>query len=102
MKIIFLMVFPVLLTACAGWPGERAAPVVRVLDAAQVTECRTAGSVHVSVEDRLGSLQQIDGAVRHELEMLAKGSALQLQGNAIVPIGAIDRGNQSFAVYRCP
>jgi len=92
----------VALGACAGAGDRPAADTVRVLVADQLANCRHAGSVHVSVVDRLVQLQQVDGGVQRELEALARSSALQLGGNAIVPVTGIDNGSQSFAVYRCP
>jgi hypothetical protein len=90
------------LGACAGTGDRLAADAVRVLTADQLTNCAHAGSVHVSVVDRLSRLQQVDGGVQQELETLARSSALPLGGNAIVPVTGIDKGSQSFAVYHCP
>jgi hypothetical protein len=70
--------------------------------AAQAEGCTPAGSVHVSVADRLVQLQQVEGGVQQELEALARSSALQLGGNALVAVTAIEAGSRSYAVYRCP
>lgn len=91
-----------LLGACAGPGGRQAADAVRLLVADQLQDCSQAGSVHVSVVDNLAQLQQVDGGVQRELVTLARHSALQLGGNAIVAVTGIDDGSQSFAVYRCP
>lgn len=89
-------------SGCASLSPERAAQAVRLLQATEVSACARAGSTLVSVQDRLAALQQIEGGVQSELEALARRSAVQLGGNAIVAIGKVDRGSQSFAVYRCP
>lgn len=91
-----------LLAGCAGL-GDRSAPKdVQLLTEAPVEGCENAGSVHVSVVDRLAGLQAQEGAVQRELVALARQSALQLGGNAIAALTGIDNGSQSFAVYRCP
>lgn len=98
---MLLLTCTALLGGCAGGRGGRA-DAVRVLDTDRLAGCSPAGTVHVSVADRLAQLQQIDGAVQQELEALARHAAVQLGGNAIVDVTGIDSGSQSFAVYLCP
>lgn len=91
-----------MLVGCAGPGGRQAADTVQVLTGDRLQGCSPAGTVHVSVADRLAQLQTVEGAVQRELEALARNSALQLGGNAIVAVTEIDSGSQSFKAYRCP
>ncbi len=102
LRIIASLVFSAVLAGCAGMSAEQKAAGVRLLSAAQVTDCTKAGSTQVSVQDRLHVLEQVEGGLQRELTALARRSAVQLGGNAIVAIDKINRGSQSFAVYRCP
>jgi hypothetical protein len=91
-----------LLCSCAV-PGRQDVDSVRVLAEGDPPHgCIAAGTAHVSVADRLAQLQTTDGAVQQELLALARRSALQLGGNAVVALTGVDNGSQSFAVYRCP
>ncbi len=91
-----------LLVGCAG-PGVRdSADAVRVLTAEQLPGCTNVGSAHVTVIDKLPQLQQVDGAVARELTALARNSAVQLGGNAIIEMTNVVDGGQSFAVFKCP
>lgn len=91
-----------LLCGCAGPGGRGGADSVRVLTADRLQGCSLAGTVHVSVGDRLAQLQAVEGAVQEELAALARRSALPLGGNAIVAVTGIDNGSQSFEAWRCP
>lgn len=103
-RLIFIVpiALAVLFGGCAGPGSARKANAVRDLTADDLAGCTPAGSVHVSVADRLAQLQEVDGAVQEELRTLAAQSAVQLGGNAIVAVTGIDNGSQSFDVYRCP
>jgi hypothetical protein len=90
------------LGACAGSGGVPPGETVRIVTAEQLTDCRNVGSVHVSVIDKLQQLQKIEGGVANELLRLAKQSAEQLGGNAIVEMTNITDGSQSFEAFRCP
>lgn len=92
---------PVLLVGCAGAGSTQPHDAVRVVTAEQLAECRNVGSVHVSVFDKLAQLQQL-GGVANELLALAKQSAAQLGGNAIVEMTNIVDGSQSFEAFHCP
>ena len=74
---------------------------VRVTTAAGVKGCAAAGSTRVSVFDRAGEMPRSDAELAAALDTLARNSALQLGGNAIVPVSEVVDGSQTFAVYRC-
>ena len=74
---------------------------VRVLQASAVTDCQKVGKVSSNTSDRILIFARSDRKVREELESLARNEAVDLNGDAIVPIGAEADGRQSFEVYRC-
>jgi len=92
----------VILAGCAVTGGRGPEDSVRVVTAEQLRGCTNVGSAHVTVVDNLAELQKVEGAVAGKLIALAKNSALQLGGNAIVEMTNIVDGSQSFAVFNCP
>jgi hypothetical protein len=96
------LVLAAILAGCAATGGGAPEDSVRVVTAEQLRGCTNVGSAHVSVVDNLAELQKVEGAVAGKLIALAKNSALQLGGNAIVEMTNIVDGSQSFAVFNCP
>jgi hypothetical protein len=100
--LVYGALLAVLPLACVGPGGRHGAQEVAVLTPDEVLGCTDRGSVHVSVMDRLAQLEREEGAVAGELGRLARNSALQLGGNALVPLTDIVDGSRSFAVFECP
>lgn len=90
-----------LLSACAGRPAAVDKAQVQVVTAEQLQGCTNVGAAHVSVMDRFTELNRTEGRVEQALLDLARGSAAQLGGNAIVEMTNVTDGSQSFAVFRC-
>ena len=74
---------------------------VRVLQESAVAHCKHVGKVTSKTSDRVLIFARSDQKVHSELESLARNEAVDLNGDAIVPIGAETDGRQSFEVYRC-
>ena len=74
---------------------------VRFVTDKEIDGCRKVGVTHVSVVDRLETLDQVEGGVAAELKALARNSAVQLGGNAVVQMSEINQGSQTFAVFSC-
>lgn len=89
------------LGACAWVKPSPQAEQVKVVSLEAVKDCAEAGTTHVSVLDKLGKLRRSEGKVATELATLARNSAVQLGGNAVVPLTDIVDGAQTFAVYKC-
>lgn len=96
-----LLLSPLVLGGCAGQPAAVSKEQVRVVTAEELQQCTNVGAAHVSVMDRYEQLRQSEGRVEEALLDLARGSAVQLGGNALVEMTNIQDGNQSFAVFRC-
>ena len=74
---------------------------VRTLQANAAEDCQKISTVSSKTADRVVIFARSDRKVREELESLARNEAADAGGNAIVPIGTMTNGRQSFDVYRC-
>ena len=96
-----------MLTILGTTPGCNWVPLtsegenVRVLQSSAVSDCQKVGKVSSKTSDRIFIFARTDRKVREELESLARNEAVDLNGDAIVPIGTEADGRQSFEVYRC-
>ena len=85
---------------CTWVPLTREGENVRVLQASAVANCRNIGKITSKTSDRI-IFARSEHKIREELEALARNEAVDMNGDAVVPIGAIEEGRQSFEVYRC-
>lgn len=90
-----------LLVACAYIQPQVGAEKVVLFQPEQVTRCTQLGSVKVSVLDRVGFVARSAAKVATELRALARNSAVDMGGDAIVAAGPVSEGQQSFNIYRC-
>lgn len=78
--------------------GEKA----RVLSPDDVKNCQKNGAATVSIsENYLGLVPKSAPKVAHQLMRLARNSAIHMGGDTVVPMSKVDRGQQTFAVFRC-
>jgi hypothetical protein len=96
---MFAILLPTL--ACNWVPLTREGEKIRVLEANAVTDCERVGKVTSMTSDRILIFARNDRKIREELESLARNEAVDLSGNAVVPVGTESDGRQSFDVYRC-
>jgi hypothetical protein len=98
-----ISVFAILVPAlgCTWVPLTSEGEKIRVLQASAVTDCQKVGKVTSKTSDRIWIFARTDRKVREELESLSRNEAVDLNGDAIVPIGAVTEGRQTFEVYRC-
>ncbi len=104
MKTRTLLIFLVALlaSACAApmklnAGGEK----VRVLDPSEVSSCRELGRTNTSVTWALLGVERPEDAIGKELRIVARNSASRMGGDTIVPLTVIDKGEQTFVVYKC-
>jgi hypothetical protein len=90
-----------LLTSCAWVELTQDAQHVRILSASDASACNKLGQTTASVADNIGGVKRRDDIVQANLEKLARNSAADMKGDAIVPASPIKDGRQSFDVYRC-
>lgn len=104
MKIKTLLLFTVtlLLSACATSlkltdEGEK----VRVLDPSEVSSCRELGKTNSSVTWQVVGIARPEKTVSKELRIVSRNSASRMGGDTIVPLTVVDKGQQTFVVYKC-
>ncbi len=74
---------------------------VRVARPDQVAGCESKGRTHAQTTDRVVIFARRDQSIQQELESLARNEAALMGGDAIVAATGIERGRQTFDVYRC-
>lgn len=91
-----------LLSACTWVELSPDARKVQVANAAEVIGCERLGVTRVATLATFGLFDRYAKSIDEELSALARGSAVELGGNTIVPITEVVAGQRSYAVYRCP
>lgn len=102
-RLILLLSGVLLLTGCTS--AIELTPVgqqVRIITAAGAVYCGKLGQTTVSVADNFGGVKRRDDIVQANLENLARNSAADMKGNAIVAASAVKEGKQTYDVYHCP
>lgn len=93
-----------LVLAAAGctWVEPRpGAEEIAIVEPGDVAECTRLARTRASVRDRVMGVQRKPGKVAGEIAALARTSAMELGGNALVPTGPVRDGAREFIVYRC-
>jgi len=99
--MVLLVMLPVVMAACTWVKPTPSAEKVRLLEDHQVVECKKLGKTTVSVLAKVAFVARGEETVEGELATLARNSAADMGGNAIVPVSKVVDGEQSFAVYHC-
>ena len=89
------------LGACSWVNPTEGGKTVRVAYDGNVTGCRDAGSISVSVKDKIAFYQRSDLTVRDELETLARNQAAGIPADTIRANGEPRDGAQQFEAYVC-
>ena len=90
-----------LLSSCTWVKVTEAGAGVAVRAANEVTSCERIGVASVKTTAKV-VLARDTRKVQSEVYAMAKNQAGTMNANAVVPIGQIVDGGQSFDVYRCP
>lgn len=96
-----MLLAPLLLGACTWVSLTPEGEQVRLGTPESVTECQRVGKTTVSTLSRVAGLNRYDESMQDELNKLARNSAVELNGDTVVPVTEIENGQQVFAVYRC-
>ena len=100
-KHILIFLFASLLTACTWVKLTPGGEKVRVLSVSEVGSCTKKGKTTVSLKADIAGFERNREKVQKELEALARNSAIDLNGDTVVPASEIENGKQVFDVYRC-
>ena len=98
---IILLVIVVPTLGCTWVDVTTEGQDVRILRSIDVGDCEQVGKANAKTADRVGIFARTDRKIREELDALARNQAVDMGGNAIVPIGSPADGRQAFDVYRC-
>ncbi|HET6604504.1 MAG TPA: DUF4156 domain-containing protein [Xanthomonadaceae bacterium] len=100
--MLLLTVVLAAITGCAWVKLEPDARAIRVAAAEEdLSYCRAAGEIGVSVRDRVGFYDRDRLKVRDELETLARNEARSLGADTIQPLAEPREGEQRFAALAC-
>jgi len=100
-KLLPILFLAFSLNSCTWVDLTPAGEKVRVLSADEVHSCTKKGKTTVSVKAEIAGIERDREKVKEELETLARNSAVDLNGDTVVPAGEIKDGKQVFEVYRC-
>jgi len=89
------------LFACNWVPLTDAGEAVRVAKPAELRGCASIGRTNAQTTDRVLIFARGDEKIQQELEALARNEAALMGGDAVAAAGPIEKGRQSFEVYRC-
>jgi len=89
------------LTACTWVKPTGGGDAVRVAYDGNVSGCRDAGAISVSVTDKVAFYHRPDLKVRDELETLARNQAAEIPADTIKPNSEPKDGSQQFQAYVC-
>jgi len=89
------------MVACTWVKPETGADAVALRTADEVMGCERVSQTTVSVRDRVAGVQRSASKVQEELDTLARNSAIDVGGNAIVSEERIEEGKQRYGIYRC-
>lgn len=87
---------------CAWVETRPGAERIMIAEPGEVADCTRQGTTRASVRDRVMGVQRKAGKVAGEIEALARTSAMEMGGDALVPIGPVRDGAREFIVYKCP
>ena len=99
--IIFVFLFAVMLPGCTWVKLTPQGEKVRVLSQTEVNSCKKLGITTVSVRAVVAGIERSEEKVKKELETLARNRAMDLNGDTVVPLTKVEKGQQTFSVYRC-
>lgn len=89
------------LAACTWVKPTPEGEKVQVLTADEAKSCIDIGKTTASLMAKVAGIERSQTKVKYELLTLARNSAANMGGNAIVPVTEIVDGKQSFRVYKC-
>lgn len=74
---------------------------VRLLTAGEVERCRSLGTLTSQVADYVGVIPRSREAVQEDVLVNATNAAAEMNGDTLVPASDLEKGKQTFNVYRC-
>ncbi|NND45629.1 MAG: DUF4156 domain-containing protein [Xanthomonadales bacterium] len=91
----------VLVGGCTWVKPTAAGAGVVVAESFNVRDCRQVSTITTSVKHTIGAKERKAEKVELELTTLARNEAAVRGGDTIVPLGEVEAGARSYAVYAC-
>lgn len=88
-------------TACTWVKPTTSASRVSVATPEQANYCEKLGQTRVTTQNRVAIFDRNDKKVAEELTTMARNSAADMGGNAVIPLTQVADGKQTFAILRC-
>lgn len=92
----------VMVSGCTFVKPTQHADEVLVLKPHQTRECEQLRRSTSQVLDKIWFINRNREKMAEELEILARNTAAEIGGNAVVADSEIDAGKQRFIIYNCP
>ena len=100
--LAYLPLACLLLSACSWIALEPGAEDVLVLPANRLpADCKSLGTVTVSVLEKVGVLERHDEEVIEDLDVLARNHAATRGGDTAVARGPVTNGERRYEIFRC-
>lgn len=101
MRLLTLIMAGFLLTGCTWVETTSQGEKVRIATTKEVAACKRLGKTTVSLVAKIAGIERNKQKVKSELETLARNSAADMGGNAVVAETEPEDGKQTFGVYEC-
>lgn len=89
------------LAGCSFIPVVPGAEKVRLESPARAAACEHLGKTHSTVLNSIMGIERSRQAIDGDLFRISANSAVEMGGNALVPVGEPVAGKQTFEIYRC-
>lgn len=89
------------MTGCTWVDLDKAAEDVLVLKPYQAKQCESMRRTTSQVLDKIWFVQRSEETMAKELATLARNTAVEVGGNAVVAETAIEQGKQTFMIFNC-
>jgi len=99
--LMFVTACTLAVSACTWVKPTPGGEKVRLLSSAEVDSCKNLGTTTGTLKDTIAGVQRSEEKVNKEMQTLARNSAAEMGGDAVVPIGKVHNGQQTFEVYKC-
>lgn len=100
-SVVIMCAIAAIAPGCTWVPLSDEGAKVRILRADTAGDCQKISTISSKTADRVIFFARSERKMREELESLARNEAADSGGNAILPIGTMANGRQSFDIYRC-
>ena len=102
MRSVFtVLVLSLFMVACTWVELNPKGEGVRVITASEAQGCKPVGKAHAQVLDTAAGFKRSAEKMALELETIARNTAAEIGGNAIMPTSPIQEGKRDYQVFLC-